>query len=194
MEIIIQGHIIIKMKRYIYIILFCICSCSSIHVTLFTLKPLRATNFNSKSFQAVFYGVNMKTTILSSLYFYDNYRYRRSSYDTFNYDLRNIKQSLIKDATQYDYSIFEDGGYRINNNKISFQSIRYLTQFAYDVVTYEGNILNDSTILVYQYTFESTKERRTDSVLYHKIDIPLPDPERGNRWTNKKWFWQDAIQ
>lgn len=99
-----------------------------------------------------------------------------------------IEKFKLDDRSSDQY--FEDGGYTITNSEIHIQSIRYIPQFAWGTVTYKGNIINDSTILITDFEFPKRNIFKKEPIYYHFIKTERPDALKGNRWQDKNWYWK----
>lgn len=116
--------------------------------------------------------------------------------DSNHYKISSIDQSIQKTIDDFNVAgkkndqYFEDGGYSITNNQITVQSIRYIPQFDWGIVTYKGTIVNDSTILFTEFRFPKRDIFRNDSMYYHFIRVNKPDSLKGNRRKDKDWYWR----
>lgn len=185
-------------KLYFICSLFLLLSCfNKIYVDDFVNKPykykyqdIKELNLNEAYYQV---DENKK---LDVYFFYDNYLQRSITIDSSNYNIASISSSINKIIGEYNNAgrksdqYFEDGGYSISNSEITIQSVRYVSQFVWSIVTYKGKVVNDSTILFTEFKFPKKNIVRNDSLYYHFIKTNKPGSLRGNRWKNKDWFWQ----
>lgn len=67
---------------------------------------------------------------------------------SFNQDLAVKEiQSTIRNFKKSD-GYFDDGGFLVKDRKIIIQGFWYVPQFIWDNYTYEGEIINDTTIFI----------------------------------------------
>lgn len=189
-----------RYSKYIGISFFTIIafSCvSKVYKNDFYTKPGKTKRETGFKISGSYYHIDNQSKILNVLFFFDNSMQRSMTFDTNHYDISNISQSINNSISEFqnltkkeqEYQYFEDGGYTSNDSEITIQSIRYIPQFNWGPVTYKGKIINDTTILITQFTHHIRKIYTSDSLYYHFIATAKPDSLRGNRWKNKKWFW-----
>ena len=163
----------------------------------FFAKPGKTQKETTLKISGSYYNIENKTKSLNVLFFYDNYIHRSMMFDINHYDSNKVSQSINNSIREFkalnkkvhEYQYFEDGGYLLNNSELTIQRIRYIPQFNWGTVTYKGEIINDTTILITQYTHHIRKIYKIDSLYYHFISTEKPDSLKGNRWKNKKWYW-----
>jgi hypothetical protein len=167
------------------------------YVSDFEDRPCKINPLHLKElrFEGAYYQID-KNNKLDVYFFYNNCIQRSIAIDSNHYNSSSIAQSIQKIIDDFNVAgkkndqYFEDGGYSVTNNQITIQSIRYIPQFAWGIVTYKGSILNDSTILFTEFRFPKRNIFRDDSIYYHFIKTNKPDSLEGNRWKDKKWYWR----
>lgn len=172
---------------------------NKIYIEDFVKKPYKATQLNVSKlrYNGAYYRIDKTTKILDVYFFYENLMQRSIAIDSNHFSNNSVKKSIdsilekFKISDKYINQYFEDGGYEVKNEKITIQSIRYIPQFAWGVVTYKGEIINDTTLIVTEFKFPQRKILKTDSLHYDFIKVEKPDSLRGNRWRDKKWYWQN---
>jgi len=133
---------------------------------------------------------------LLAYFFYNNCIQRRLGADSNHYEISSIAQSIQKiiddfnSAGKKNDQYFEDGGYSVTSDQITVQSIRYIPQFAWGIVSLKGAIVNDSTILFTEYRFPKRDIIKNDSTYYRFIKSHKPDSLKGNVYKDKKWYWR----
>lgn len=188
------------MWKLIFIVsLFFNLSClNKMYVNDFIYKPykIQQKGLNESNFNGAYYQIDNKNKKLDVYFFYKNCIQRSITMDSNNFQSNSIPQSINKVIRQFKTDFrnsdqyFEDGGYFITNSEIVIQSIRYIPQFGWGVVTYKGKIIDDSTILITEYQFPKRAIFKRDSLYYHFINVEKPDSLKGDRWKEKEWFWQ----
>jgi len=185
-------------KVFLIYPLFFISSCiPRMYVSDFEDRPCKINPLHLKElrFEGAYYQID-KNNKLDVYFFYNNCIQRSIAIDSNHYNSSSIAQSIQKIIDDFNVAgkkndqYFEDGGYSVTNNQITIQSIRYIPQFAWGIVTYKGSILNDSTILFTEFRFPKRNIFRDDSIYYHFIKTNKPDSLEGNRWKDKKWYWR----
>mgnify|MGYP001420602525 CR=1 FL=1 len=189
------------MKKILFIsfLVFHFSCASKIFIDKFLNKPFKTKKqtINELRFNGAYYNIDKRSKVLNVLFFYENYLSRSLVFDTNHYDQKKIKYSInltlekFRVSKKKSYEHFEDGGYRLTENEISIQKIRYIPQFAWGVVTYNGKIINDTTILITEFKFPKRNIFISDSMYYHFIEVERPDSLKSNRWLKKKWYWND---
>ncbi|TMI63018.1 MAG: hypothetical protein E6H07_16605 [Bacteroidetes bacterium] len=181
----------------LFIIGFILPACiPKVYKSDFVTKPGKIDKQFSLKLSGAYYNIEKNTNTLDVYFLYDNLLQRSMIFDTNHYDKNNIQQSINNAVREFQHSnkkeleYFEDGGFEINNTEIKIQGIRYIPQFAWGIVTNKGKIINDTTILITEFTHHYRKIHKTDSLYYHFIPTDKPDSLKGNRWKNKSWYWE----
>lgn len=104
-------------------------------------------------------------------------------------------QDLAKKLTttmNYDnvtYKVKQAGGYRVNNRSIEIQVFRFISYGGFEVCTFKGDILNDTTIHIISCSMKS-RSQFCRSNFFLKF-LPMKKPDSTNQFMNKKWYWQN---
>ena len=105
-------------------------------------------------------------------------------------DTKYIEQNIMTDIAfkQQFFKKRSGGGFRINQNQILIQVYRYIPQLNWGLLTFKGNIVNDSTMYISSC---ATKTRSN----YCREDFPLKlitmfTPDSTNRLMGKEWYWR----
>lgn len=181
------------MKYYLYLVLWVCCTLTSCSVTIngnFTNKPFKSPP-DANGISASYYAISPDTKILDLIFFYSNYQVRRLTMDHNHYNFNDLSKSIDSIVNNLDYLNLEEGGYRIENDKLTIQDIRYITQLYYEVVNYEAVLLSNSSFRMNNFTFLKKGIRKELDLVYNKIDVVKPEPNKKNRWINKSWYWQN---
>ena len=182
---------------FIFIFIFFATCSPKINNLNFGSRPSKVKiNLNSKlKLNGAYYHVDNQYSDLNIFFFYENFICRSVTIDSSNFKKDRIADGINKIVSEFmamskqngDY--FEDGGYSTNNLSFSIESIRYIPQLSWGVITYKGKIVNDTTILITGFEFPERKIHNTDSSYYRFIQTNKPDSLKYSRWKNKNWYW-----
>ena len=182
----------------LFIIISILPACiTKVYKSDFVAKPGKIEKHTSLKLPGAYYNIEKNTKTLSIFFFYENQLQRSMIFDTNHYVRDKIQQSInsavkeFQQSNKKEYEYFEDGGFQINDTEIKIQGIRYIPQFSWGTVTNKGTIINDTTILITEFTHHQRKIHKADSLYYHFILTDKPDSLKGNRWRNKKWYWNN---
>ncbi len=110
--------------------------------------------------------------------------------------LSEINYAVLKEAISKEISFVDEnynskkvaGGFEIKNKKINIQFFRYIPNASYLNTTFNGEILNDSTIYINSCKVKKGYENRCDSNFTLHF-LPMPKPDSTNQWMKKNWYW-----
>ena len=100
-------------------------------------------------------------------------------------------EKLLDTVKQIDalYKKKQAGGFRIENDKIQVQVFEFVNYGNYEVCTYKGQIINDSTIFISTCDLKSNSNF-CPSEFYLKF-YKMPKPDSMNQLMNKRWYWEN---
>lgn len=100
------------------------------------------------------------------------------------------KKKIVSDIRHKDSlyrGIKQSGGYLIDQNKIVIQVFEFVNYGSFEVCTYRGNIINDSTINISSCYIKS-KSNFCPSNFELKF-YTMPKTDSINQLMKKKWYW-----
>ncbi len=100
------------------------------------------------------------------------------------------KEKLFDTLTYIDslYKVKQAGGYRIEGDKIHIQVFQFVNYGNYELCTYKGQIVNDSTIFISSCEMKSKSNFCPDDLDLKFYQMPKPDSI--NQFMNKNWYWK----
>lgn len=86
------------------------------------------------------------------------------------------------------YKVKQAGGFRIEGDKIQIQVFEFVNYGNYELCTYKGQIVNDSTIFISSCEIKSKSNFCPDHIDLKFYQMPKPDS--ANQLMNKNWYWE----
>lgn len=102
-----------------------------------------------------------------------------------------ISNKIKEDFSQEDKSE-AFGGYKIDGRSVTIQIFKYFHWLVWSPTLYKGNIVNNNSFLINKRYNKEWKINAEESDLYNFIEMEKPDSLQGNKWKNKKWYWQNG--
>lgn len=108
------------------------------------------------------------------------------------YDYGNkINQEKLLDTIKLIDSIYKGvkqaGGYRVVDDKIDVQVFEFVNYGNFEICTYKGKVLNDTTIFISSCEMKSKSNYCPDSFYLNFIHMRKPDSI--HQLMSKNWYW-----
>lgn len=193
-EIIILIPSFIKSMKVILSILLSLSgiNCGPIERELFTSNPQKAKiNFSKIKINGVYLGLvehnNRKGTRVYFLY----PNGIALQYYLDEEQIINFNQKKITDTVSFIdklYKVKQAGGYSIVGNRIQIQIFEFVNNGRFELCTYGGDILNDSSIFI---TSCKMKSNSNFCPVNFKLNFhQMPKPDSTNQLMSKSWYWK----
>ena len=190
------------MKRYL-LLLFAlgIISCS-VNKEGFNSKPSRTikSEFTKQiRLDGLYFGMFPDQKNVTRLFFFFLYGNGISSFSAFASDSfirkSNIDSILYffkrnySDEKKFESS-FDFGGFTMKEKDIGIQILRYVPQFKWSTCSFQGRIINDTTLFMSKCDFQAQPNFCVDSFYLHFKKTEKIDSAKNNNWINKQWYWK----
>ena len=188
--------------KYILIILILITSLKCgviINKKLFTAKPSETKIDDTKlKLDGLYIGEvvnnNKKGLIIFSFYnngiAVENYLMNENSIYGSGDKFNKLK---ILDSIKYIDSIYKGikqaGGYEIVNHKIQIQVFEFVNYGNFELTSYQGNIINDTTIFINSCLIKSGSNFCPENFSVSYLQLNKPDST--HQLMKRKWYWEN---
>jgi hypothetical protein len=88
-------------------------------------------------------------------------------------------------------SSFDYGGFTRKEKNIEVQVLRYVSQFKWSTCSFQGRIINDTTLFMSNCDFQARPNFCVDSFYLHFKKTEKIDSAKNNNWINKSWYWSN---
>jgi hypothetical protein len=88
-------------------------------------------------------------------------------------------------------SAFEYGGFAMKEQNIEVQILRYVPQFKWSTCSFQGSIINDTTLFMSKCNFHARPIFCVDSFYLHFKKTEKIDSAKYNKWINTQWYWSN---
>ena len=185
------------MNFFIIIIFLIGINCGVIEKNSFTSKPMRVSkNDLGLRLDGIFIGKveNKGKGGIMVFCFYNNgiaLEYYLSEVATFFDDSDNLKKGKLYDTLKHIdrlYNVKQAGGYKITRGDLLIQIFEFVNNGRYELCTYQGQIKNDSTIVISSCEIKSKSNFCPDNFSLNFYQMHKPDST--NQLMQKDWYWR----
>jgi len=191
------------MKNYLLLLFFSgIISCS-VEKEEFNSKPSRITKpeFTSQiRLDGLYFGIfpdQENRMRLFLFFFYNNGICSFSGFASDDFKSNSNIDSILaffkrnySEGKKFESS-FEDGGFTMGEKNIEIQILHYIPKFKWSTCSFQGRIINDTTLFMSKCDFQPRSNFCVDSFYLHFKKTEKIDSIKNNNWKNKSWYWSN---